>query len=52
MKKSTSKISQYRKLILRQEVIVVLTSNQLSNAVGGEASGTACTSVVSGETRC
>ena len=51
MKKSTNKTSQYRKLTLRQEVIAVLASTQLINIVGG-VSGTACTSIITNETKC
>ena len=51
MKKSTNKTSQYRKLTLRKEIIAVLASIQLTNIVGG-VSGTACTSIISNETKC
>jgi hypothetical protein len=36
MKKTTNKTSQYRKLVLRGEAIVVLTPPQLTKVAGGD----------------
>jgi hypothetical protein len=52
MKKSTSKISWRRKLLLHREAIALLTLDQLSNIVGGDGSGAICTTVQSKDTHC
>jgi len=50
MKKTTNK--RPHKLALCREVIALLTPAQLTNIIAGEASGTACTSIQSNETKC
>jgi hypothetical protein len=52
MKKSTNKPSLRRKLILRQEIITLLTLDHLNNIVGGGGTGDVCTSIQSKDTKC